>query len=350
MLKQIDNYILEKKIGSGNYGQVFRGFDIKNKQTVAIKVIKKDLLTGQFMELFTCELKVLKSCYSPHIIKLYDVKKTSKNVYMIFEYCNEGDLSDYLKTKRILKEEEAVRFFLEMLSGFKVLVKNKVMHRDFKLANVLKHNGTIKICDFGFSKLLNKWNMTETVLGSPLNMAPEVIEGLPYNNKADVWSLGIAFYEMLFGRPPFLGLNIIDLLRDIKTKVLEFPKDVNNISSETKDVLKKMLEVDPAERIEWHDLFNHKIINQPKERMRKHIQATFEYYNFRRMFSMGSCYSYLNPPLSENQIGVLKSQVTCQSVFIDPNFKSFLDAEDTASTQGTEKVLSVESKSSHSKV
>ena len=349
MLQQIDNYILEKKIGSGNYGEVFRGFDLKKKQTVAIKVIKKDLLTGQFLDLFTCEVKILKSVQSPNIIKLFDVKKTKKNVYMIFEYCEEGDLSEYLKNKGFLKEEEAVRYFLEILNGFKVLVKNNILHRDFKLANVLKHKGTIKICDFGFSKLLNKWNMTQTVLGSPINMAPEIIEGSPYNNKADIWSLGIAFYELLFGRPPFLGLNIVDLLNEIKTKVLEFPRDVNNISNETEDILRRMLEVDPRERIEWQDLFHHKITNQPKERIKKHIQTTFEYYNFRRMFNMGSCYFYLNMHSSQNPVNISQSQVLSHSILIHPKNRPAIDNEDTASTQGTEKVFSTGSKSSCSK-
>lgn len=73
------------------------------------------------------------------------------------------------------------------------------MHRDFKLANILMHDGEIKIADFGFSKLLTNEEFTETMLGSPLNMAPEVLGGNQYNSKADIWSIGVVFYEMLFG-------------------------------------------------------------------------------------------------------------------------------------------------------
>lgn len=75
------------------------------------------------------------------------------------------------------------------------------MHRDFKLANVLKHDGTIKIADFGFAKLLGSEDQqAETILGSPLNMAPEVLDHKPYNSKADIWSIGVGFYQMLFGK------------------------------------------------------------------------------------------------------------------------------------------------------
>lgn len=87
-----------------------------------------------------------------------------------------------------------------MLNAFKTLIKHKIMHRDFKLANILIHDGEIKIADFGFSKLLgNNEDFTETMLGSPLNMAPEVLGGKKYDAKADIWSLGTCFYETLFG-------------------------------------------------------------------------------------------------------------------------------------------------------
>lgn len=91
------------------------------------------------------------------------------------------------------------------------------MHRDFKLPNVLKHNGVIKLADFGFAKLLRTEDQqVETILGSPLNMAPEVLDKQTYNNKADIWSIGVGFYEMIFGKVPFTASNIIDLLKKIR--------------------------------------------------------------------------------------------------------------------------------------
>lgn len=99
---------------------------------------------------------MLKSCDNPNIIKLYDLKKTANNFYLILEYCNEGDLMVYLKQKKNLPEDEAVEYLVQILNAFKTLVKNKILHRDFKLANILKHDGEIKIADFGFAKLLTK--------------------------------------------------------------------------------------------------------------------------------------------------------------------------------------------------
>lgn len=155
--------------------------------------------SGKFLELLENEIKVLKTCDNKNIIKLYDIKKTANNFYLILEYCNEGDLSQYLKKNKTLSEKEAIEFFLQILNAFKTLNKHKIMHRDFKLANILMHDGEIKIADFGFSKLLTNEEFTETMLGSPLNMAPEVLGGTHYNSKADIWSIGVVFYEMLFG-------------------------------------------------------------------------------------------------------------------------------------------------------
>jgi serine/threonine-protein kinase ULK/ATG1 len=110
------------------------------------------------------------------------LKKTANNFYLILEYCNEGDLMVYLKQKKMLPEDEAVEYLVQILNAFKTLVKNKILHRDFKLANILKED------------------YATTMLGSPLNMAPEVLGGNDYNNKADIWSIGTVFYELLFGK------------------------------------------------------------------------------------------------------------------------------------------------------
>lgn len=139
-------------------------------------------------------------CDNVNIIKLYDLKKTANNFYLMLEYCNEGDLMAELKREKFLTEEKAVEYLCQILNAFKTLVKNKIMHRDFKLANILKHDGRIKVADFGFAKLLSQEDFTTTMLGSPLNMAPEVLGGNEYNNKADIWSIGTVFYEMLFGK------------------------------------------------------------------------------------------------------------------------------------------------------
>lgn len=147
---------------------------------------------------------MLKTCDNPHIIKLHALKKTPHNYYLMLEYCNGGDMLAKLRNEGTLPQLEVVRYLSQILNAFHTLVSHKIMHRDFKLANILLHEGNIKIADFGFAKLLSGEDYATTMLGSPLNMAPEVLGGNKYNNKADIWSIGACIYEMVYGKysPP----------------------------------------------------------------------------------------------------------------------------------------------------
>merc|ERR1712050_397790 len=129
-VKKIDQYILETVIGSGQYGSVFQGYHQFTKHPVAIKTINRDLLTDPKMfELLENEIKVLKRCDNSNIVKLYDLNKTKNNIYLILEFCNQGNLSDYLKTND-LTEKELTKLFLQILNAFKTLHLENIMHRE----------------------------------------------------------------------------------------------------------------------------------------------------------------------------------------------------------------------------
>ncbi|CAK70691.1 unnamed protein product (macronuclear) [Paramecium tetraurelia] len=277
MPKVVDNYVLERCIGKGQFGEVFKVYNKQTQEDIAVKCVKRELLKGKFTELLENEINVLRTCNNDNIIKLYDIKKSINNIYLIIEYCNEGDLSQYIKQKKFLVEEEAVDYLLQILNGFKTLVKNKIMHRDFKLENILKHDGNIKIADFGFSKLLNDHQaLAKTMLGSPLNKAPEVLNNQEYDNKADIWSIGYCFYELLFGKSPFTTTNMVELLENIKTQQFVIDRKVNNISPTAEDLLNKMLVVNPKDRISWQDLFNHEINFYQEEKLKKDLETALK--------------------------------------------------------------------------
>ena len=149
------------------------------------------------------------------------------------------------------------------MNGFQALRKHKVLHRDFKLANLFINDDMLIIGDFGFAK--SGQDMAETKLGTPLTMAYEILtsnsENSVYTSKADLWSVGIVYYQILFGKTPFFGFTMHDLIRDIKRKVkiLPFPKE---ISEESKDLIKRLLKTNPDERIDWHDFFNHPLFKK----------------------------------------------------------------------------------------
>ena len=181
----------------------------------------------------------------------------------------------YLQKKKKLTEDETIEILVQILNGFKSLVKNNIMHRDFKLANILRHNGIIKIADFGFSKILSDDVLASTMLGSPLNMAPEILGGQNYNNKADIWSIGTCIYELLFGKPPYTAKNIVDLLQKIQKTPFAFPPNTK-MNPVLQDVITRMLVADPTKRIEWEDLFNHKIIKFAENNIRDQLEQTIQ--------------------------------------------------------------------------
>ena len=274
MPKKIENFVMEYKIGAGQYGEVYKGYDKETGQEVAIKSMPRSLFQGKFKELFENEVRALKTCKNINIIKMIDIKRTSHNIYMILEYCNEGDLKDYLKLKGKLSEDEAVDFLIQILNAFKTLVKYNIMHRDFKPANVLKHNGIIKVADFGFCKLLGEEGKAMTMLGSPLNMAPEVLLGKTYDSKADIWSIGSVFYELLFGTPVYNVSDIKELVKLVHTYEIEIPKKGHTVSKVVEQVLREMLTMDPEKRITWGELFGHKINTYRDEKLKKDLNTS----------------------------------------------------------------------------
>ena len=164
------------------------------------------------------------------------------------------------------------------MNGFKELHKHKIMHRDFKLANIFLNDDKLIIGDFGFAK--GGVDMASTKLGSPITMAPELLLNesgkLIYTNKADLWSIGVCFFQMIFGRLPWDVKDMDELQFKVKTQSgsnLIIPTEICQISQECKDLLVRLLEQDPKARIEWDDLFNHKLfaLHEQKKQMKEAV-------------------------------------------------------------------------------
>lgn len=149
-----------------------------------------------------------------------------------------------------------MEFLGQILDAFRVLSKNNIMHRDLKPDNILIHNGSLKLADFGFCKPLeHKNDLAQTMLGSPIYMAPEVLKGEIYTLKADIWSMGVVFYQMLFGKCPFESKSIAMLIKQLEVQNLYIPENPR-ISSVTQDFLRRVLVKDHNQRISWDDIFN----------------------------------------------------------------------------------------------
>ena len=257
MNKILGNYIIKEELGSGQFGSVYHAYDLKTNEEFAIKTINISRLNTfpKMLSLIKNEINVLSKIDNPNIIKLKEFIQSTNNFYLVYEYCNGGTLEDYINKKKKLSEQEGLYFFEQIINGFKSLFLNKVLHRDLKPANILLHNGIIKIADFGFCKPLeNNFDLTQTMVGSPIYMAPEILKGDEYNIKADIWSMGVVLFEMLFGFCPYEDKTIYRLLNQINLKPLTIPFNINKITKKTEELLFKLLVVNPQQRIEWIEL------------------------------------------------------------------------------------------------
>jgi serine/threonine-protein kinase ULK/ATG1 len=247
----IENYSLHNEIGRGMYSTVFRAVNMKTKQEVAIKQVRAEkfkqfpkLEEGTYNEINI--LSNLESC--PHIIKYFDMLKTVNNFYFVYEYCNGGTLEKLLKEKGSLSERQAIAYFAQIVEAFRVLNKNNIMHRDLKPENLLLHDGIIKLADFGFCKPLeNEDEISKTMLGSPIYMAPEILKGESYSIKSDIWSLGVVLFRMLYGYCPFESNNIGKLIMAIDQEDLKIPEKPY-VSPEVLKLMRRMITKNPNMR------------------------------------------------------------------------------------------------------
>ena len=205
-------YVSDQFLGRGEYSEVFLGCFVNNlSKKVAVKVVKKSVFQEDPYIMMTLErqYKMLKDIKHENIVQFYDMFETPRNWYFFFEFCNQGTLEDYIRRKNgKLSESKALLILMEICEGFKELYKLNIMHRDLKPANVMISDGVIKISDFSFAKVLSSGDKNEphqhSLVGTPFYTPLQILEAREYSSKCDIWSMGVMFYQMLFGRFPFV--------------------------------------------------------------------------------------------------------------------------------------------------
>ncbi|EON66739.1 ULK/ULK protein kinase [Coniosporium apollinis CBS 100218] len=304
-----------ESIGKGSFAMVYRGVHVKQKSLVAIKSVQLYKLNSKLKDNLLSEIKILRSLQHPHIVAMIDCKESSAHMHIVTEFCELGDLSAFIKKRSSLTEHPAtadmiqkypnpaygglnevvVRHFLKQIaSALEFLRAKNCMHRDIKPQNLLINPSPqyyakykpepmplavtanslvpatgipslpmLKVADFGFARFLPQTSLAETLCGSPLYMAPEILRYEKYDAKADLWSVGTVLHEMMTAKPPFRAGNHVELLRKIEKQDddIRFPRELA-ISTGMKHIIRSLLKKAPIERISFESFFDHQVIKE----------------------------------------------------------------------------------------
>lgn len=252
----------DKKIGTGTHANVYIGYN-KGSDAFAIKKINLFNLSHKHKKLNITELSIVEKLIDnphPNIVKYHEVIRREEAVYIVMEYCKSGDLHEVISSMEFC-EQDAKRYYKQLLEGIKHLHSLNIIHRDLKPKNILLKDNIIKICDFGLAKIQDQTGEEDILCGSPLYMAPEMFNKKTYGYEIDIWASGIILYEILFDENPFkTARDITDLKKILNDKNFEisFPSIyIDTVSKECIKLLKMILCKNTAERITLDDLLEH---------------------------------------------------------------------------------------------
>jgi serine/threonine protein kinase len=259
----IGPWIIGECVGKGASGRVKIAKHRHTGQLAAVKILPLQPLVNSRASLATQQAKsykqrlgidreitMMKLFNHPNIMRIYDVYEGEKELYLVLEYVEGGELFDFLVNRGRLPPLEALAYFKQIVFGLNYAHAFSIIHRDLKPENILIHSlnpPLIKIADWGMAAFAPPALQLETSCGSPHYASPEIVNGEKYEgNATDIWSCGVILYALLTGRLPFDDKDVRTLLGKVRSGKYEIPKYVD---PEAKDLLSRMLVVDVTERI-----------------------------------------------------------------------------------------------------
>ena len=252
----LKDYTFIKDIGEGNFGKVKLSILNATNEKYAIKVLNKEKLKTQTKSSLYNEIEIISKLKHPNIIHVEKILDDQENYYIIMEYCDNGELFEYIVNKERLSQEEASILFYQLINGVEYIHKQNFAHRDLKPENLLlTKNYKLKIIDFGLCHDFNGTKLLKSKCGSPSYAAPEILKGYPYDGfKTDIWCCGIILYGMLCGFLPFDGDDNQEIFKEIVQCDPEYPSFLEDDSI---DLLIGILNPNPKNRLSIKKIKKH---------------------------------------------------------------------------------------------
>ncbi|KAG9402870.1 hypothetical protein AC1031_006413 [Aphanomyces cochlioides] len=262
-------YTIGDVIGKGGFSVVHKATLNDTGVVYAVKCIQKNKMEGDDLVRMASEVNTLSKLKHPNILRLFDFFDEEHFYYIVTEYLEGGELFKRLVEKSYYTQQDAKNVVKTLLETIKYCHDMGIAHRDLKPENILLtsiyDDASVKLADFGLAVEHHNGNSMVTRCGSPMYLAPEILDiGAPYGKECDIWSIGVIVFMLLSGCPPFYDDNIAGLYSKIKAGQYEFdPYYWKHVSNEAKDFISRMLVVNPAERATAAELLQHEWIREP---------------------------------------------------------------------------------------
>jgi serine/threonine protein kinase len=248
-------YEILEELGTGGMGSVYRVFDRKLEEEVALKLIRPDIAaSGKTIERFKNEIKVARKITHPNVCRMHDLHEEGKTLYITMEYVRGEDLKSVIHRMGTLTMGKAVSIAQQAADGLAEAHKLGIIHRDLKPGNIMiDKEGNAKIMDFGIARSLEDKGSADAgmIIGTPEYMSPEQAEGKEADQRSDIYSLGVIIYEMVTGKAPFEGATASGILKKHRTEAPLDPKGLNpQVSPGLARMILKCLEKDREKRFQ----------------------------------------------------------------------------------------------------
>jgi len=267
-----DAYSIGTKLGTGGFAVVRKCKRRSDNKVFALKVINKKNLEKNDLVIIESEVNIMRQVHHSNIVKLHDVFDSNSKICLVLDLLEGGELFDRIIEQGHFTEKDAALSFSQMCSALAYLHDRRIVHRDLKPENLLfekKEKGSpIKLIDFGLAGNCSA-SPLKTPCGTPNYVAPEILKKMPYGVQVDMWSAGVILYIVLCGFPPFYDENddMGRLYKQIKSASYDMPSPYwDNISDSAKDLIRKLLVVDPEKRYTANKALQHPWLKQASDK------------------------------------------------------------------------------------
>ena len=274
------DFIRDKSpLGKGAFGEVWKVTHENSKKVYCIKMMtKRDIFEQSLINQINKEIGIMYNINHPYSVKLYNHFEDNDKLYLIMELASNGNLYNFIQKNSKIKTKDMIKkIIIQVIEIIKYLHSLDIIYRDIKPENILLDKDyNVKLCDYGWASYLSKGQFCSAYCGTPEYVSPEVIKKYPYDEKVDIWGIGVLIFELVFGYPPFTSNFNEDRFNNIKEGKIIWPKDLNDMV--LKDLIEKILKVNPKDRISLDEIEKHQWLCDTYKKMKeeKKTNDTFE--------------------------------------------------------------------------